>query len=63
MSNLYPQGSFQAYKILTELTTSVCSPGPDSKFLQGRSYVLVKFLFAESSTVPDTVLDNKSNHF
>lgn len=54
MSDLYYQGSFQVYKILIESITSVYPPGPGSKFLQGKSHVLAKFLFVESSTVPDT---------
>lgn len=49
MSDLYCQGSFQVYKILTESTTSVYPPGPGSKFFQGKSHVLAKFLFVESS--------------
>ena len=54
MSNLNYQGSFQVYKILIESITSVYPPGPGSKFLQGKSHVLAKFLSVESSTVPDT---------
>lgn len=41
VTNLYPQGYFQDYKIII-VCTSVCSP--DSKFLQGRSYVLDFYL-------------------
>ena len=54
MSDLYYHGSFQVYKILTESTTGVYPPGPGSKFLQGKGHVLAKFLFVDSSAVPDT---------